>query len=173
MVLTADVPKMNRVTQAFINLIGLAGGWSEMSKSVFYSEYAFTKDLTGLDGLSLLEKSKKEIGEMITLLDDRGKMKKRNLPLKSITSATGAIADEIHFFPNLTQGAFGGITFEFLNDQLVTIRSGTNITTSNKAPASAPLVVTHPDSRQQLAPVSLRKRFQKPCTAKYFSVLGA
>jgi hypothetical protein len=110
---------MNFFSRFFLTVVGSLGGWAERSGSVLFAEYPLAKDLSGTDLTSLLDKTKEEVGAIIAPLAECQRMNEKRMTWQSITAKSGQVADEVHYFPNLSQGVHGNYTFLFKDGALV------------------------------------------------------
>jgi len=88
-----------------------------------HREYRETFDLTGKDLISLLDHPKAEVAALVGGIVSKASMSTVPLPVESITSMTGEMADEVHEWPMATFGPmFRHLVLHFLNDRLVGFR---------------------------------------------------
>ena len=107
----------------------------EGERAVHYQQYDQPLDLLGKDLISLLTQKKSELAAVVGSMLAKSEMPTVTLPVKGITSMTGEIADEVHEWPNATQGEeFHHLVLHFLNERLV----GFHISFRRSAPATAP-----------------------------------
>ena len=92
-------------------------------RRVHHREYSEAFDLTGKDLISLLDRPKAEVAALIGVIHAKDAMTTVDLPVESVTSMTGEIADEVHEWPQATLGPrFWHLVLHFLDDRLVGFR---------------------------------------------------
>jgi hypothetical protein len=90
---------------------------------VLHREYREAFDLTGRDLISLLDHSKAQVSALIGPMVGKESMSAVALPVESVTSMAGEIADEVHEWPRVTLGPrLRHLVLHFLDDRLVGFR---------------------------------------------------
>jgi hypothetical protein len=107
----------------------------EGERPVHYQQYDQPLNLLGRDLFSLLTRTKDEVAALVGRMSAKSEMPTVTLPVKAITSMTGETADEVHEWPNATQGEeFHHLVLHFLNERLV----GFRMSFRGSAPAASP-----------------------------------
>lgn len=90
--------------------------------TVNYSISSEKVDLSGKDLLSVFGKERNEVFSLIGLSISDGSVKPISVPTEKVTSMAGAVADEVHEWPNANQGAsFRSLSLHFKGGLLIAL----------------------------------------------------
>ena len=90
--------------------------------TIAYSNHPERADLSGRDLLSILGKTRDEVASSTGLKLSKGPFESISVPVEKITSLTGDVADEVHEWPNASQGtSFRSLSLHFRSGALIAI----------------------------------------------------
>ena len=90
--------------------------------TVGYSKHIVQIDLSGRDLISVLGKSRAEVAAMTGLNFSAQTMTPKSVPAAKVTSMAGEVADEVHDWPNASQGlSFHSMSLHFRDGVLITL----------------------------------------------------
>ena len=95
---------------------------TDSQATVNYSVSLDKVDLSGKDMLSVFGKERNEVLSLIGLSVSDGSAKPISVPEEKVTSMAGAVADEVHEWPNANQGtSFRSLSLHFKDGLLIAL----------------------------------------------------
>ena len=92
------------------------------SVTVLYSNHSEAADLSGRDTMSVLGKSRDEVASLTALEFSGASVSEVSVPVAKVTSMTGEVADEVHEWPNASQGSsFRSLSLHFRDGILIAL----------------------------------------------------